>query len=104
MTEPASHGEISLDTVVVAAKEQVSSDLADEKVILSVGTGHYYGLRGVGGRIWDLLSEPRQVSDIRDILVSDYDVEAERCQQDLLELLAQLIDRGLVEIRGAASP
>ena len=62
MTNPASQGSISLETVVVATKEQVSSNLADEKVILSVGTGQYYGLRGVGGRIWDLLRQPRRVS------------------------------------------
>jgi len=103
MTDTGAHDRIALDTVVVAADDQVSSDLADEKVILSVGSGRYFGLRGVGGRIWDLLKEPRRVVEIRDAILSEYEVEPDRCERDVLDLVDKLVERGLVEIRSEAA-
>jgi hypothetical protein len=100
MTDAETGGRISLDSVVIVAQDQVSSDLADEKVILSIGSGKYFGLRGVGGRIWELIKEPHRVAEVRDIILSEYEVEPERCETDLLDLLEKLVDRGLAEIRG----
>lgn len=86
-------------SIVVAAKEQVSCDLAGEAVILNLKNGVYCGLDPVGARTWNLIQEPRAVHDIRDILLQEYDVEPERCEQDLLALLQQLADEGLVEVQ-----
>lgn len=84
---------------VAAAKEQISSDLGEEVVILNLRTGVYHGLDAVGARIWNLLQESRTVNDIQDVLLTEYDVESDRCQRDLLELLQKLADEGLVEVR-----
>jgi hypothetical protein len=101
MTPASSPDSIGLGSVVAAGSNQVSSDLADEKIILGVESGQYYGLRGAGVRIWELLAEPRRVSDIRDILVGEFDVEPARCERDLLQILGQLADRGLIDVRDA---
>jgi hypothetical protein len=90
---------VSGDSTVVAAKDQVSSDLGGEVAILDLKAGVYYGLDAVGARIWSLIQEPRTVNEIRDILLEEYDVEPERCERDLLALLRRLADEGLVEVR-----
>jgi len=84
-------------STVLQAKDQVSCDLAGEATILSVKTGTYYGLDPVGARIWTLIQQPRTLQDIRDTLVKEYDVDAVRCEADLLEILRQLQDEGLIE-------
>jgi len=95
---------ISTTSVVAATKDQVSSDLAGEAVILSLQTGMYYGLDDVGVHIWELLRTPTCVADIRDTIVQQYDVEPEACERDVLNFLQQLVDQGLIEIRdGTAS-
>ncbi|HEX8906535.1 MAG TPA: PqqD family peptide modification chaperone [Longimicrobiaceae bacterium] len=94
---------ITLDTTVVAAPSQVSTRVSDEAVILNLRDGVYYGLESVGARVWEALGEPRPVREIRDALVAEFDVEAERCERDLVELLAELHDRGLVEVRDASA-
>ncbi len=96
--------EISCDSVVVLAKDQVSCDLDGEAAILNLNDGMYYGLNEVGARIWSLLSEPITVSLIRDQLEREYDVDSHRCEKDLVRLLSQLQDAGLIEVRdeGAA--
>jgi hypothetical protein len=96
--------EISCGSVVVIAKDQVSCDLKGEAAILNLNDGMYYGLNEVGARIWSLLSEPITVSRIRDELEREYDVDSERCETDLVRLMSQLQDAGLIEVKneGAA--
>jgi hypothetical protein len=89
---------ISDTSTVVAVQDQVSTNLEEEAVILNLQDGVYYGLNDLGARIWNLLQEPRTVRKIRDILLQEYEVEPERCQQDLLQLLGELAAKGLITV------
>jgi hypothetical protein len=91
---------IALHSIVVAGKDQVSSDLAGETVLLSMSSAHYYGFEGVGSRIWELVAEPMRVSDICNAIGNEYDVTAERCEADVLGFLRALDEKGLIEVRG----
>jgi Coenzyme PQQ synthesis protein D (PqqD) len=99
MTVPHDNRDISTTSIVVATKDQVSSDLAGETVLLSMQSAMYYGLDQVGSRIWELVREPIRVSDLRDAIERDYDVEPERCEADVLEFLRELAVKGLIEVR-----
>jgi len=90
---------LSPSTVVVAAKGQVSCDLAGEAAILNLKSGIYYGLNAVGARIWNLIQNPRPVTEVRQDLLERYGIDHSRCEQDLLELLEQLLAAGLIEVR-----
>lgn len=94
---------LSLDSVVVATKNQVSSDLAGEAVILELKSGVYYGLDEVGAHIWNLLQEPKSVTDVWNRLLESYEVEPEQCNRELLELLQKLAEAGLIEVRHEAT-
>jgi hypothetical protein len=89
---------ISPSSIVSAGKNQISADLAGEAVILNLETGMYYGLAQVGARIWGLLAEPTRAVDIRDAILQEYDVEFRRCERDVIALLEQLADAGLIEV------
>jgi hypothetical protein len=93
---------ISGSSIIRLAKEQVSSDVQGEVVILNFQSGVYYGLDAVGTRIWSLIQDSRRVSEIRDALVEEYDVEPERCECDLLALLQRLAGEGLIEVADEA--
>jgi hypothetical protein len=83
---------VSLSSIVVVAKDQVSGDLAGEAVILSLKSGIYYGLDAAGAGIWNLIQDPIAVSAIRDALLNEYEVEPERCERGLLGLLVYHTD------------
>jgi hypothetical protein len=89
---------ISISSVVVAARDQVSCDLGGEAAILSRGV--YYGLDPVGARIWELVQVPRTIREVRDVLLDEYEVDADRCERDLLELLERLAAKQLVDVEG----
>ena len=93
---------ISLDSIVVASKDQASCSLEDEIAIVHLKAGVYYGLDPVGARIWELIATPRSVRAVRDALLAEYDVDAERCEGDLVTLLREMAAAGLVEVSDGA--
>lgn len=88
---------ISVNSMIVATKDQVSSDLGDETAILSLRNGVYYSLNPVGARVWQLLQMPIPVKEIRDTILEEYDVSSEQCERDILVLLEKLFTENLVE-------
>jgi hypothetical protein len=91
---------IHVDSIVSIANNQVAADVGGELVILNVDSGEYFGLDGVGARIWALIEEaPRRVEEIRDKLLLEYeDVEPERCTADLLALLQDMHAAALIAV------
>jgi Coenzyme PQQ synthesis protein D (PqqD) len=92
---------LSPSSVVVVTKEQVSCLLGDESAILNMKNSVYYGMNPVGTRVWRLLQQPRTVSELRDIILEEYEVDPTRCERDLLDLLADMQSEGLVEVNEA---
>lgn len=86
-------------SVISVTKEAVHCDVEDEVVILGLKDGVYYGLNPVGAFIWNIIiQEPKIVAEIRDAVLEEYDVSEEVCEKDLMELIAELSDKGLVEV------
>jgi hypothetical protein len=91
------------DSAVVAiAADVLGSELGSEVVMLSLRDGTYYGLEDVGAEVWRLLQHPVTIRRIVEVLVDTYDVSATRCRADVINLVADLRDRGLVDVRDAA--
>jgi hypothetical protein len=82
----------------VAHPEKLSSTLGGEEVVLSLDTGVYYGLNEVGTRIWALLTEPRTLDDVCDVLEREYDAERAVLKADAAALFEALEAEGLVEV------
>jgi hypothetical protein len=89
---------IADESIVVMVRNQVSSDLGGEAVILHLASGTYYSLNEVGAHIWSLLQRPRQVREIVESIVAEYDVDREQCAVDVHRLLDMLAREGLIEI------
>jgi hypothetical protein len=60
--------------------------------------GSYYSLDQVGVFVWNLIQEPRKVSDIRDAIFEEYEVDLEECERDLLALLEELAANKLLDV------
>jgi hypothetical protein len=87
-------------STVKANHSQISSDLGGEVAILDLDAGMYYGLDKVGARIWELVQEPRGVEKVQAIVLEEYEVDSARGKHDVLALLQELVDEGLVEAEG----
>ena len=94
---------ISDHSVVVATRDQVSCDLAGEAAILNIKSGVYYGLDPIGAQIWKLTQEPRRVAQIQNAITSEYEVDPNRCAQDVVALLEKLLAEGLIELKNGTT-
>jgi len=85
------------ESVVRVSSNQVYSRLGDEVAILELDQGVYYGLNDTGSFLWNLMQKPVRVNEMRAALVEEFDVDAETAEKDLLRVLADLRDAGLIE-------
>ena len=90
---------ISRQSIVVARKEMLSAELQEERIILDLNSGCYFGLNSVASSIWSLIEMPRPVSEILNLLVVEYRVEPQQCEQDVLSLLQSLFMKGLIQVK-----
>jgi Coenzyme PQQ synthesis protein D (PqqD) len=94
---------VTMQSIVVAGKEQISCDVGGESVILDIGSGIYYSLDATGSYIWSLIQERKKVGDVRDAVLEEFGVDPEMCELDLVEFLNHLASKRLLEIENADS-
>jgi len=72
--------------------------VGDEVVLLDLDSGTYYGLDAVGGRLWDLISGSATIGEAIDTMLEEYEVEREVLESDVLRLVDELREKGLISI------
>jgi hypothetical protein len=73
-----------------------SRRIADETVILCLDTEQYFGLSGVGSRLWELLGHGTDVECAIDIIADEYEVDPALVRTDVHTLLSNLMGSDLV--------
>ena len=89
---------LTLDATVKIPESVLSTLLEQDAVLLDIRSNQYFALDEVGRRLWGLLSEGNSIRDIYQTLLDEYEVDAKQLEQDMLELLNNLMENGLVEI------
>jgi adenine specific DNA methylase Mod len=79
-------------------KEVVSCDLGEETAILNMKDGVYYGLNPVGTTIWKHIQNKESIGKITDKILEEYSIDEETCYADLIELVENLLEKGLITI------
>ena len=89
---------VTLNSTVVRQQGPTTLELEGELLMVDLQSGGYYGLGATGKRIWELLQPPRTLKEVRDALVSEYDVDPATCEHDLLAFATRLIDKGVAKV------
>lgn len=95
--------EIRRETVVVQSRDPVAVEVDQTVVMIGLEQGKYYGLEGVGGRIWELVKEPRSVQDVCAVLAREFEVDPETCLNEVVAFLDALAREKLVFVTDEAS-
>ncbi len=91
----------NLNSLLQIPPHIISTKVDDEAVLLNTRNNQYYTLDEVGARFWALLLDGQSFAQSHAALLTEYEVDAITLEADLLELLADLRDNGLVEIAEA---
>ena len=76
--------------------DMIAADMDGDTVMMSFERGTYFGLGGVGPRIWNLLEGPTSFSAIVTVICAEYDVDEQTCTADVQRFLAKMIENKLV--------
>lgn len=90
------------DYSIRRANKLLESRIDDDLVALDVDQGACYGFNATAARVWALIEQPRRLSEICQLLLGEYHVEAETCDRELRVLLARLEQDGLVAMEAVS--
>lgn len=92
---------LQLDTVISRNETQfLTNPVGDEIIILNMETGDYLGLNFVGSAIWEHMQTPQRISQIIEKLVTEFDVDLEKCTQETMTYLEKIKELGLLQEEG----
>jgi hypothetical protein len=91
--------DLSLASVVCHTPNPVAADVAGETVLMSLERSRCYGLGGIGSEIWSKLASPVKVADLVEEFSSRYEAPPGVIERDVLQMLSQLADEGLIKVR-----
>jgi Coenzyme PQQ synthesis protein D (PqqD) len=89
---------ISFDSRVSIPSNVLVRVLDKEAVLLNLETEKYFGLDETGTRMWQLTTTAPTVEAAYQMLLDEYDVDAETLRRNLGDLLEKLRENGLLSI------
>jgi hypothetical protein len=87
---------MDLDTRLSIPPQVMSRPVGDETVLLDLESGTYFGLDGVGKRIWESIDKGLTLGDTVAVIEAEYEVDKDQAKADVIEFVSDLIERGLV--------
>jgi hypothetical protein len=89
---PSDHDRVS------ASKDAVACEFGNGLALLDMRSNIYYSLNSVGAYIWELIQEPKPISEVLGAVLDRYNVEPERCKAEVDGLLKGLAAAGLARL------
>ncbi len=89
---------LTLDASVQIPEHVLFTLLDQEAVLLDTRMNKYYALNEVGARLWALLTEKKRLEEAYQALLEEFEVAPDQLERDILEILNQLVENGLLEV------
>lgn len=89
---------VSLAERVIVPAHVLVRFLDKESVLLNIDTERYFGLDETGTRMWQLVTVAPTIEVAYQQLLDEYDVEPALLRANLTELLARLVENGLLQV------
>jgi hypothetical protein len=92
---------ITAESIVAWSDAPVATEVDREVVLMNIGRGRCYGLGETGSAVWRRLQSPIRVDDLCRELLLEYAADSEVLQKDVIALLEQMQEEGLVKVLAA---
>lgn len=89
---------LTLDTRIVRSSDALASEIDGELVMMHAESGAYYNLDSIGTDIWNRIADPIEISELCTSLDPEYDAALDVICRDVLALLNQMAEKGLIQI------
>ena len=87
---------MDLESKLSVPPQVMSRLVGDETVLLDLASGVYFGLDGVGKRIWESIADGHDLVQTVAVVTSEFEVDETQAQSDVLAFASDLVERGLL--------
>lgn len=89
---------LDMDSKILRTTSAMETLVGNEVVLMVLESGNVYGLGDTGSAVWKLLAKPTTLQPVVDALVEEYDAPRSVIEHDVLELIEEMVERGLVTL------
>jgi len=75
----------------------VVQQVENETLLLHPTSGAIFGLDGVSSRVWELMQSSHNLSEVKEQMLEDFEVDEDQLEHDLLAFLEQLKSIAAIE-------
>jgi hypothetical protein len=90
---------LTLNAIIQRDPDVIAAEADQDLIMVSVATGHYYGVSDVAREVWNAIERPQRVADLLDDLASSYGMDRGLCQVQTLSFLEDLLAEGLLRVK-----
>lgn len=87
---------LHLQTVISRNPNLIAAEMDGDLVMMSIEKGEYFGISGVGSRVWALLESPMTLQQICRLICHEFAVDETACTQDLQDFSQEMLALGLI--------
>jgi hypothetical protein len=98
MREVLFMNQYDVDSLLIRRSDLIAADMDGETVMMSVERGEYFGINGIGTKVWALLEKPISIAQITISICSEYEIDAITCQADIETFIKELFDSDLITL------
>ena len=92
---------MNLDQKVTFADTVFAQEVDGEMVLLDMESENYFGLDEVGTSIWLAMQDKETLKEVFEVLLEQYEVEADMLENDLSDFVGKLEESGLVKVEAS---
>ncbi len=70
----------------------------ENAILLNLNSGSYYELNDVAHLIVQNLNDFIGFNEIKEIIIENFDIEEDKCEEDILSFLHNLVERDFLEV------
>ena len=89
---------MNIKSKITLSKNVFAQEIDEETIILDSVTQEYFSINEIGKVIWSLLSQNKNLEEIKAQMLEMYEVPEEQLEKDLLNFLQALAKKGLISI------
>ena len=85
------------DTLVARCEHLPFSRIDDSIIAIDREQGYCFAMNLTSARVWELISTPVRISSLCDSLCAEFAVDPDTCRRDLLSIMTEMKENGLVK-------
>ncbi|PLY04742.1 MAG: hypothetical protein C0625_15850 [Arcobacter sp.] len=89
---------MTLDSKVIIPDTLFLQKVDEETILLDTVSQEYFSLNEVGSVIWEILSDKKELTLVKDEILARYEIDESQVENDILKFVEALAEKKLITI------